>query len=67
MDIQYDGYMDDYLHIDKYCWLAKRMVLLWAQSFEDMDIWRHGLLSHLMMMTPYFMIGLILTYVDYHG
>lgn len=29
--------------------------------FEDMVIWKHGLLSHIMMMTSYFMmIGLII-------
>jgi len=65
MDIQYVGYMDDYLHVDKYCWLAKRMMLLQAYPFEDMDIQRHGLLIHIMMMTSYFiMIGLVFTYVD---
>ena len=58
MDIQYDGYMDDYL---------SRILLVGQENgvitghmetclFEDMDIWKYGLLSHMMMMPSYFMM-----------
>jgi len=36
--------------------------------FEDMAIWRHDLLSHIMIMTLYLMVIILFrTYVDYHG
>ena len=71
----YDGYITDKDHMDDDLLMKKIgqengviVGFMKTQIFEDMAIWIHGLLSHIMMMTSYFMmIGLVLTYVDYHG